>query len=149
MQSGDKKSIWPKSKKAPLLHDFFPAFFFCALFLLYYFLGWRWRLLATVPKIQKYKKIGRPAVQCERKRGLAMSGPSGDAAWPWQPERIQGKVAGSRPGPGITNTSEDNGVRTTKGSHLPDVLVAQLDGLRFAQLLAGHQIQLLVGERHF
>lgn len=76
MQSGDKKSIWPKSKKAPLLHDFFPAFF-CALFLLYYFLGWRWRLLATVPKIQKYKKIGRPAVQCERKRGLAMSGPSG------------------------------------------------------------------------
>lgn len=149
MQSGDKKSIWPKSKKAPLLHDFFSCFF-CALFFCYIISlgggGGCWQ------QCQKYKSTrksgGQPSNASERE-GWRWVGRVGDAAWPWQPERIQGKVAGSRPGPGITNTSEDNGVRTTKGSHLPDVLVAQLDGLRFAQLLAVHQIQLLVGERHF
>jgi len=48
-----------------------------------------------------------------------------------------------------TTRITEQGARTTEGYDLPDVLVAQLDGLRFAQLLAGHHFKLLVCERHF
>jgi len=68
MQSGDKKSIWPKSKKAPLLHDFFPAFFLCTFFVILF----PWVAVAAVgnsaknTKVQENRAASRPMRAKER-----------------------------------------------------------------------------------
>lgn len=62
MQSGDKKSIWPKSKKAPLLHDFF-LLFLCTFFVILF----PWVAVAAAvgnsaknTKVQENRAASRP-----------------------------------------------------------------------------------------